>query len=169
MWPLVVIGFVMSASFAQPAEGQGLPTSTGDRVVLRSEGNELTAWRTVPVPFRSLAALSAALERPLPGPSRAVRLVRTAPPGVVEYTLCVTPEGTLVLGEQLFELDKPGGRRVLVRGELGRGHMPLEQSGPWTWLVGVPLSREAQVTLHVRAGNAGWPVRSVTIDIVGAP
>jgi hypothetical protein len=167
MWWLAVIGFSLFVSFARPADGQRLPTSTTDRVVLRSDGNELTAMRTAPVSYRSLAALSGALLHPLPVPSRVLRLVRTAPPEVVEYTLCVTREGTLVFGEQRFEVEAPGRQRVLVRGELGRGYTPLEQDGPWTWLVGLPLSREVQVTLHVRATTSGWPVRSVTIDVVG--
>lgn len=159
----------MIVSLVRLADGQGLPTSPTDRVVLRKGGNEFSAWRTAPVSYRNLGALSAALQRPLPVPSRAMQLVRRAPPEVVEYTLCVTGEGTLVLGEQLFQVDEAGGKRVLVRGEIGRAYPPLEHDGPWTWLVELPLSREGRVTLHVRATTAGWPVRSVTIDVVGVP
>ena len=165
----MVVGFVIFSSLARPADGQGVPAPPTDRVVLRSAGNELTAWRTAPVSYRSLEALSAALQHPFPVPARVLRLVRSAPPEVIEYTLCVTRDGTLVFGEQLFEVGAADRRRVLVRGELGRGYRPLEHDGPWTWIVGLPLSREVQVTLQVRATVPGWPVRSVTIGVVGAP
>lgn len=166
-WFVLIV--LMLVPFVRDASGQGPVASMAEHVVLRSDGNELTALRTAPVPYRSLEALVAALDHALPVRSRAIRLVRASPPEIVEYVLCVTREGTLILGEQLFGGDDPARRRVLLRGELTRGYTPLEQDERWTWIVGLPLSREVNVTLEVRATSAGWPVPSVTIDVVGSP
>jgi len=164
LW-LSLVGIWLVTAFAPAVEAQALPSPTPEWASLQSGGNEITARRTAPVHYRTLAALTAALEQPLPPRSQAIRLVRTSPPETVEYVVCVAPEGTLLFGEQVLALDPRTGRHVLVRRGLTRGYPPLDHGGPWVWLVEFPLSREVNVTLVVRATSAGWPVRNVTIDM----
>jgi hypothetical protein len=161
---LILLALVVVA-VASLAHGQALPSPPSDGLLLRSEGNELTAWRTAPVVFRSLEALTAALEHPLPSRSRAIRLVRASPPETIEYFACVTPEGTLIFGEEVLALDRATGQARAVRRGLTRAYPPLEYGGHWIWLVELPLSREATVTLEIRATTPSWPVRNVTIDV----
>lgn len=164
---LAGVGIVMA--FAPAVEAQALPSPSAEWVSLRSDGNEIAARRTALVPYRTLDALTAALQHALPARSQAIRLVRTSPPETTEYVVCVSPEGTLLFGEQVLELDPATRRHVLVRHGVSRGYPPLGHGGPWIWLVELPLSREVNVTLVVRATSRGWPVRSVTIDMGQEP
>lgn len=163
LW-ISLVGIWIVTAFAPSVEAQALPSPAAEWVSLRSDGNELSARRTA-VPYRSLEALTAALEHRLPDRSRALRLVRTSPPQTIDYTVCVTSDGTLVLGEQVFGLDRETRRNVPVRHGLTRAYPPLEHVGSWIWLVALPVSREVTVTLVVRATSPGWPVGSVTIDV----
>lgn len=164
----ILLGVVVLIVPGALAHGQALPSPPADRLSLRSDGNELIAWRTAPVPFRSLAALSAALEHPLPTRSRAIRLVRTTPPESIEYFACVTAEGTLVFGEETVLRDAVAGPHRPARRGLTRAYPGLEYGGYWVWLVEVPLSRDTTITLEIRATTRGWPVRAVTIDLSNA-
>lgn len=157
--------FAIVLALASAVEGQALSSPSEDWVRLRSNGNEFSARRTAPVSYRSLDALTAALEHPLQGRSRVIRLVRASPPETIEYTVCVMSDGTLVFGEQTFTLDPATGRHVLIKHGLTRAYPALEYLRRWVWLVELPLSREVTVTLEIRAAGAGWPVRSVTIDV----
>lgn len=158
-------GIWIVTAFVAFAEGQALPSPPTEWMSLRTADNELTARRTAPVVYRSLEALTAALEHRLPERSRAIRVVRTSPPQTIDYTICVTSEGTLVLGEQTFALDQGTRRDALVTHGLSRAYPPLEHVGSWIWLVTLPLSREVTAMLVIRATSPGWPVRSVTIDV----
>jgi len=163
-WCLFV-GIGIMTALPSLAEGQARPATSAEWASLRIDGNELTARRTASVVYRSLEALTAALERRLPEPSRAIRLVRASPPQTIDYTLCVTPEGTLVLAQQMFGMDPQTLRPVPVSHGLTRAYPPLEHTGSWMWLVALPVNREVTATLIVRSTTAGWPVRSVTIDL----
>jgi hypothetical protein len=103
------------------------------------------------------------VERPLPARASALRLIRSAPPEIVEYVLCVTSEGVLVVGRQVLGFDFATQRYVFSRGEIERSYPPLEQAGPWTWLLAIPVSRERTVVLEVRSDGPRSPVESVTI------
>jgi hypothetical protein len=161
---------VLAMALGVPAAGRwGAPADAGsDRFSVEADGNRLIVWRAVPVVFSAIHLLAPALERPLPPEAHAIRLHRQAPPETVYYVLCVTGEGTLVLGQQLFSSSGPEARPVLVRGEIVRSYPPLETSGPRIWLVEIPLSRERGVVLAVRASSADGPVRAVAIMPAGA-
>ncbi len=155
---LIVVGAMPQAVEAQP----GRPRQD-DRVRVQAEGNELTASRTAPVSYSTLEQFTAEIERPLPPRSDAFRLVRASPPQMITYVLCITREGTLVLGQQIFDLAQ--GRPSFSLGEIARAYARLPRPGPWTWLVDVPVSREAHATLELQATALEWPVRSVTIKV----
>jgi hypothetical protein len=57
---------------------------------------------------------------------------------------------------------------VFERGELARAYSPLEGGGPWTWLIDLPLARESEAAIVVRA-EGEWPLRSVSINLLRAP
>ena len=158
------------AAFTAPgASGQTLPDPLRDSAYLKSDGNELIVLRNAPVSYRTLEALNASIERPFPASSRVIRLVRAAPPEVIDYVVCVTADGTLILGEQVFAVDAAQGPNVFVRGEITRGYAPLQRPGPWVWLLELPVSREMNATLVLRATTSGWPVRTVLIDVRREP
>jgi len=165
-WLLLSTVFTLVAA---EASGQALPSPATDRVYVKSDGNELSVRRNVPVPYRTLEALNGALEHPFPASARAIRLVRAAPPEVIDYALCVTGDGTLILGEQVFAVDVAKGRNVFVRGGATRGYPPLGRPGPWVWLLELPVSREMNATLILYATTAGWPVRAMVIDVSQEP
>ena len=121
------------------------------------------ALRDAPVPCHTLVGFLEMLERPLPDGAFALRVSRSSPPDAQELALCVTADGTLIVGSQRFARDARGRRGRLVRGEIERAFPPLEGSGPWRWLVSIALSREVSVTLEVSAVAEAWPVRRVVI------
>ena len=131
---------------------------------VRGDGNELVALRRAPVPYATIEQLSGEIARALPARARAMRLTRAEPPELIDYILCVTSEGALVVGQQRHRFDFIERRFVFDRGEIARGYSPLERPGPWVWLLDVALAREHPLTLQLRAERAGWPVDSVTID-----
>jgi len=150
------------------AKARGLVDVDADRFSVEADGNRLTVWRVVPVAFSAIDRLTAALSRPMPPQAYAMQLHRHAPPENVHYVLCVTSEGTLVLGQQIFAPGTSTTRPVLVRGEIVRSYPPLETSGAWIWLVDVPVSREREVVLAVRATSPDWPIRVVMITPAGS-
>ena len=88
--------------------------------------------------------------------------VNVAPQQIIDYVLCVTRDGTLMVGARTETFD-PGERRyVFTKGEIVRSYRPLDAPEGWLWLVEVVLSREMIVTLEVRA-PASWPAESVTV------
>lgn len=148
------------------AHAQGRPAVSVDLVY---EGNRLSVKPSAPVLFRDVQGMLAAVSaKPLTG-QYAVVLFRESPRAVVGYVLAVEKEGTLSLGSQLHEWD-PGDRRYrFLGGELYRSYQPVNGNAPWTWLVTIPVSRETQVALLIRAAGARWPVESVAISVQAQP
>src|SRR5438045_7948113 len=93
----------------------------------------------------------------------AVRVVRSAPPQVIDYVFCITDDGVLVLGQQVRTLDVTSGQYVFTEGDIRRAYPALEGIAPWTWIVDIPLSREVPLSLEVKAMSQAWPVRSVAV------
>jgi hypothetical protein len=137
----------------------------GDDLRLVREGNTLVARGTAPVRYSQVSDLMADIGRPM-APS-VMRLTRVAPGQLVDYVFCVTLEGRLVVGQQVWWEDASRGW-VFERGELARAYSPLESGGPWTWLVDVPLARESPATIVVRA-EGEWPLRTVSINVLRTP
>ena len=155
---------VSVALVAARAEGQPRPPAAVDRSPIRvqSGGNELVALRRAPVAYTTLEQLvadigRAAADRPAP-----IRVVRAAPQQTIDYVLCVTSSGTLVVGEREHTVDVGERRYVFTRGEISRSYPPLDAPDGWLWLVDIPLSRETTVTLELRA-SARWPVEAIAV------
>ena len=140
-------------------------SSGGTDVRVVREGNTLLARGVVPVRYSQVADMLNDLQRPL-SPA-AMRLTRVAPGGLVDYFFCVTPEGRLVVGQQVWRHDASR-RWVFERGELARSYSPLDSGGPWTWLVDLPLARESETIVLVRA-EGEWPLRSVSVNLLRTP
>ena len=140
-------------------------TLQGEMMVIKDAGSELVVRRNAPVRYRTVSQLDEEIRTPLPPHVAVIRLVR-AGREMHEYVLCVTNEGLLVLGEQRRDFDYGGGAFVFVRGEIWRAFQPLQQPGPWTWLLEIPLSRERRATLQLRTAAATWPVDQVAISPV---
>ena len=136
-------------------------------VRVERDGNVLLARRSPAVPFERLEQLLTGIEQ-RPAPRGAIRLVREGAGQLIDYFLCVTPEGRLVVGQQLWRRDPGSGDYVFERGELARAYSPLEGDGTWTWMFHIAVARESDVTLVARADGDRWPVRFVTISVLGA-
>jgi hypothetical protein len=134
---------------------------TADRFEISGDGNSATGVRRAPVPYSELSELYAAVVREAPMPT-AVRLVRSAPPQVIDYVFCVTEDGTLVVGQQVRALSESG-RYEFSQGAIKRAYVATEAGGPWTWIIDIPLGREVDLSLEVRAVASGWPLRAVTV------
>lgn len=168
-WPAAMLALSMlatGAGSAEPAREPRAPVPLHLELRLEAEGNQLVVRQRAPVTYSSLDGLAAGLEQALPARASAFRLFRASPAELIEYVLCVTREGVLVVGQQTRTWDFAARRYVFARGEIERGYQPLERPGPWTWLLAVPLSRERSVTLELRADAGSWPVESVTIQPV---
>ncbi|MBM4435540.1 MAG: hypothetical protein FJ028_10700 [Chloroflexi bacterium] len=150
----------MSAQLAAPPPV--LVTIDADRFDISAEGNVVTGLRLAPVPYRSMTAVASAVRRPAPVPA-AVRVTRATPPQMIDYVWCVTEEGVLVVGQQIRTLDHASGHYDFTEGDIERAYPALEATVPWTWIVSIPLGREVALTLEVRAPEARWPVRAVTV------
>ena len=129
------------------------------------EGNTLFARASAPVRYLHVGDMLAAIERPVT--PAAMRLRRMAPGQLVDYFFCVTLEGRLVVGQQLWREDPTRGW-VFERGELTRAYSPLESDGPWTWLIEMPVARESEAMIVVRA-EGEWPLRSVSMSLLRTP
>lgn len=156
---------VTAAADAQPRSPGAVDPS---RIRIQSDGNELVALRSAPVAYTTLEHLVADIGRA--GASRAapIRVVRASPPQTIDYLLCVTNAGTLVVGERIHTFDERQRRYVFSRGEIARSYPPLEESGAWRWLFDVPLSRETTVSFDLRA-RPRWPVEVVTVTASRLP
>lgn len=164
---LVVRVGVLALALAQV--GAAAPARQPESLVLAYEGSRLSIKQTAPVPYSDLTSLLAALPQAASPGRYALVLFRDSPRQVVGYLLAVERAGTLSLGSQLHQWD-PGDRRYrLLRGELYRSYQRLEEPGPWTWTVTVPVSREYEASLVVRARETRWPVRSVSVSVTGQP
>ena len=156
-----VVALVLVAAFVDPE-----PLPTGERPAapfrLQSGGNELVAAPQAPVAYTTLEELTGAIVVPLSTHEAPIRVVRASPPQTIDYVLCVTKDGTLVVGERVHTFDDAQGRYVFTRGGIARSYPPLDATGAWRWLIEVPLSRDVTVTLELRA-HARWPVEAVSV------
>ena len=141
--------------------GEAAPQSR----VLVYDGNRLTVKPSAPVPYSDPARMLAALQQASLPAQYAMVLVRDSPRQLVGYVVAIEREGTLSLGSQLHEWDADDRRYRLLRGELNRSYPPLEGNLPWTWLVTLPVGRELQAALVIRAAGRRWPVESVSISV----
>ena len=158
-----ILGAIVSLIAAAHAEGQPQPpVADGEPVRVRSGGNELVVVRDVPVAYARLDQLVVDIARPAEPGAAPIRIMRASPPQLIDYVLCVTRDGTLVVGARIETFDPDERRYVFTKGEIVRSYRPLDAPEGWLWLVEVALSREMIVTLEVRA-PASWPAESVTV------
>jgi len=132
------------------------------RIVVQSEGNELSVAERAPVGYTALDALVRDIERPDGRRDAPVRLTRAAPRQVLDWALGVTREGTLVIGQRTYTFEPTRRDWVFTRGEILRSYPPLSEGDGWLWLVDVAVGRETSVLLSMRA-PARWPVESVRV------
>ena len=164
-WSALLGLLVTVAPWASAAQVLSEWSSGGTDLRVVRDGNTLLARGVVPVRYSRVADLLDDLRRPL-SPA-AMRLTRVAPGRLVDYFFCVTAEGRLVVGQQVWRQDASR-RWVFERGELARAYSPLESGGPWTWLVDVPLARESEAMMLVR-GEGEWPLRSISLNLLREP
>lgn len=150
-----------------PSAAQVLPewSAGGGDVRIVREGNTFLARAVVPVRYSQVADLLNDIQRPV-SPA-AMRLTRVVAGRLVDYFFCVTLEGRLVVGQQVWR-QEASRRWVFERGELTRSYSPLDSGGPWTWLVDVPLARESETIVVVRAEGES-PLRSVSLRLLRTP
>ena len=153
-----------------PAEAQPRPPIVLDQsaIKLESSGNELIVMREAPVAYSTLEQISTGITTADTNRAAPVRVIRASPPQAIDYLLCVTNGGTLVLGERVHIREAGERRYVFARGAIVRSYPSLTVPDGWLWLVDVPLSREGTVTLQLRA-PAQWPLASVSVTTVGLP
>lgn len=163
------VGLVLVV-LAAGAGGQAREADGADRPEFRVEsgGNELSALREAPVAYTAIDRLMEEIGQADVPDRAAIRVRRGSPRQTVDYVLCVTSAGTLVVAERVHTFDEGEQRFRFTRGEIARSYPPLEKRDEWLWLVGVALSREATVTFEARAA-ARWPVATVTLRAVGGP
>jgi hypothetical protein len=135
---------------------------------VQSQGNELFAMREAPVAYSTLDQISTSIAGKSMRRTAPVRVIRTSPAEEIDYLFCVTNGGTLVLGERVHTRAAGQAQYVFARGEIVRSYPSLNVPEGWFWLVDVPLSREATVTLQVRA-HAQWPLAFVSVTTANSP
>jgi hypothetical protein len=162
----VVLGLLLMLAPSRSAAQAPFEWSSGGADLrLVREGNTLLTRASAPVRYSQVADMLADVEQPVT--PAAMRLTRVAPGQLVDYFFCVTLEGRLVVAQQVWREDASR-RWVFERGELARSYSPLENGGPWTWLISIPLARESEAMIVVRA-EGEWPLRSVSIDLLRTP
>jgi len=161
---IISIAASLALLASAPVESQPRPPLAVDRAIIRvsAGGNELRALRDAPVAFSSLEQIVAGISLATVPHAAPVTIVRASPPQEIDYLLCVTSTGTLVVGERFHNLGADGPGRLFVRGEIARSYPSLSVPDGWLWLVDVPLSREVRVTLQLRA-PARWPLEAVAV------
>jgi hypothetical protein len=161
-WIVAIV--VPLAIVAARTESQPRQTVALDQSVIRvqSHGNELIVMRQAPVAYSTIEQIVESIAVPRRQGAVPVRLVRASPPQEIDYLFCVTSGGTLVLGERVHTLTAGDRRSVLTRGQIVRSYPSLSVPEGWLWIVQIPLSREATVTLQLRAAVA-WPLESVAV------
>jgi len=161
---IIPIAVSLALVAAARAECQPRPALAVDRAIIRvnAGGNELRALRDAPVAFSSLEQIVASISRATVPHAAPLTIVRASPPQEIDYLLCVTSAGTLVVGERILAVGADGPLRLFVRGEISRSYPSLSVPDGWLWLVDVQLSREVRVTLQLRA-PARWPLEAVAV------
>ena len=167
-WLLAAVASLLIV--AARAEPQSAAPIALDQSMIRveSQGNELFAMREAPIAYSTLEQMSTSIAATTATRTAPVRVVRTSPPQEIDYLLCVTNGGTLVLGERIHTRAAGERRYVFARGAIVRSYPSLSVPEGWLWLVDVPLSRETTVTLQLRA-RAQWPLASVSVTMANVP
>jgi len=154
---------------AARAAPQSPPVALDQSMIrVQSQGNELFAMREAPVAYSTLDQISTSIAGKSMRRTAPVRVIRTSPAEEIDYLFCVTNGGTLVLGERVHTRAAGQAQYVFARGEIVRSYPSLNVPEGWFWLVDVPLSREATVTLQVRA-HAQWPLAFVSVTTANSP
>jgi hypothetical protein len=167
---VLVVGLVMCLAGGAAGADAQIKWTIDERSIVAEHGrNKVVVQRRALVRFSTLEALSAGIEQPLPPQSAPIRLYRADPPELVEYVLGITNEGRLLIGHQRQTQTVPERTYVFQGGLMDRSRSPLEQPGPWTWQLVIPVSREAHVVLLIKADGEQWPIETVTIDVQGGP
>ncbi len=159
---------VLAAHAADAQQLRPLELRQSAPIRVQSGGNELVAVPQAAVAYTTLDGLVTDVARSSESRAAPIRVVRAEPRQTIDYILCVTKTGTLALGARVYTFDEGLRRYVFTRGELARSYQSLQDSGDWLWLVEIALSREAMVTLELRA-PARWPVDVVTITAARVP
>lgn len=149
--------------------GDAAPASVADSLLLVYEANRLSVKQSAPVSYSDLSSMMTSIQRASLVGRYAIVLFRDSPREIIGYVLAIERGGTLSLGSQLHEWDSGDRRYRFLRGDLYRSYQPLEGNVPWTWLVTIPVSRERQASLVIRAVEARWPVESVSISVMAQP
>lgn len=149
--------------------GDAAPAGVADSLVLVYDANRLSVKQSPPVSYSDFSSMLTAIQRASLVGRYAIVLFRDSPREIIGYVLAVEREGTLSLGSQLHEWDASDRQYRFLRGELYRSYQPLEGNVPWTWLVSIPISREREASLVIRAVEARWPVESVSISVTAQP
>lgn len=149
--------------------GDADPAKVANSLLFVYERSRLSVRQPAPVPYSEVSSMMTALQRSSQTGRYAIILFRDSPREIIGYLLTVDREGTLSLGSQRHEWDTGDRQYRLVRSELFRSYQPLEGNQPWTWVVTIPINRELQASLIIRAGGARWPIESVSISVVAQP
>ena len=167
-WVLSIVWLL--ALVAARAESQPRLPAALDQAVIRVQGQgaELIVLRRAPVTYSTLEQMYAGIGGPRTTSTPPVRVVRVSPLEHIDYLFCVTSGWTLVVGERVYGSSAGERRLVFVRGEVVRSYPSLHAPEGWLWIVQVPLSREATVTLELRAPVA-WPLEAVAVTANGMP
>jgi hypothetical protein len=149
-------------------ESQPRPSAALDQAVIRvqSQGNDMVVMRQAPVAYSTMEQIYANIGAPRTAGAVPLRVVRASPPEEIDYLFCVTSGGTLVLGERVHTMAAGEHAPVFARGQVVRSYPSLQVPEGWLWIVQVPLSREATVTLQLRSPIA-WPLESVAVSTNG--
>ncbi len=167
-WLLVTL-VLLATTTMRPDAQPGSPVVLDQSAIrVQSNGNELIARREAPVTYSTLEQIATSITATVATREVPVRIVRASPPQEIDYLFCVTSGGTLVLGERVHTREAGAPRYVFTRGAIVRSYPSFNVPEGWLWLVDVPLSREATVTLQLRA-HAQWPVASVSVTTAGIP
>lgn len=165
------LGLCLLLLLVFPLEGSAQPLGrlAGPHVEVEYQGNRFAHLASIPVYFRDLSDLIAALEqKSIPERHMAV-LRRASPRELIGYVVAVTREGTLIVGAQIHSWDLEKNRFVFSRAEIHRSYPPLNGARPWTWLVPISVGREYEATLEIHAITDRIPVRGVRATLSNPP
>lgn len=159
---LALLTMLALAAPAADAQPRSLELQQTAPIRVRSGGNELVVLPQAPVAYTRLEEAVADIGNPDGRRAAPIRIVRASPLQRIDYALCVTRDGTLVLVERVYTFDEGRRRYVFTRGDIARSYPSLPEADAWRWLVEMPLSREVTVTLDMRV-RARWPVEVVAV------
>src|SRR5437773_2694228 len=146
-----ILGALVSLVAVAQARSQPRSPAGGDGVPIRveSRGNELYAVRDAPVAYARLEQLVVDIARPSEPGAGPIRVARVSPRQLIAWVLCVTNDGTLVVGERLHTFDADERHYVFTKGEIARSYRPLETPEGWLWLVEVDRKSTRLNSSHI--------------------